>query len=305
MILNNKKKIPYYIVFFSIFLCLAMGIWWLYLLSKLANILQTFVPNEQSANNMYIMIIAEGSTFFLLSVLVLISTFFLLRKEQRKIISLQKFYAIFSHELKTPLTTLQLQIEILPDLIKKNPIDINRVDLIIHRLQSSSIQLKHELEKMLTLSQLELSPALLLESIDLSKFISHWLQRQDLATHPISLNIENNCKTVVNANQSAIETIFNNLFRNTLKHSKNNHSISIHFMNLAPNQLVVTYKDQGTITGVDKEKLGNLFYKSKQSTGSGLGLFIINQMMNLMNGSVSFKTTNDQLTIELYFKLEK
>jgi signal transduction histidine kinase len=304
MLPGTKNKIPYYIMFSSIVLCLALGIWWLYLLSKLATLLQTYLPNENATQNIYFMIIAEGSTFFILIVLVLISTFFLLRKEQRKINSLQKFYAIFSHELKTPLTTLQLQIEVLPELVKKNPIDNEKLNTIISRLKKSSVQLKHELEKMLTLSQLELAPSFILESIDLTKFITNWLEQQTDDQRLIKLVLHEKNNTIIRANKSALETIFNNLIRNSHKHAANNQPIQITVEKKSDNFLNVLYQDDGHISNIEKQKLGNLFYKSESSTGSGLGLFIIKQMMQIMNGAVVFNTIDEKLSIRLQFKAE-
>lgn len=301
---NIKNKWPYYLMIFSICLCFILGIWWLYLLSKLSSIIQTYIPDEKSTHSIFMMILTEGATFFLLLIFALTTTLFLLRKEQRKFNSLQKFYAIFSHELKTPLTTLQLQVEILPDLLKTSPQDTNKINSILNRLQSSSLQLKHELEKMLTLSQLELGSTFDLESIDFSQFISYWIKQQQSQKIKLNFHQSKNCKTIIKANQNALETIFNNLWRNTIKHANNDLILDITLSNSNNDKLVILYQDYGSIQSINEHKLGSLFYKSSHSSGSGLGLFIIKQMMQQMGSTVVFETHNNQLSTKLIFNLE-
>lgn len=291
-------------MFLSIGLCLVLGIWWLYLLYKFAHLLQTYAPSHTSTNSLYLMIISEGSTFFVLLIVVIVSTFFLLRKEQRKYQSLQQFYAIFSHELKTPLTTMQLQLEVLPKTIKNIPIDHQKVDTIINRLQSSSIQLKYEVEKMLTLSQLELAPKFELESIDLLKYFSHWLKNQSIEENKINIDYSPGLNTIIQGNQNALDAVFNNLIRNTIKHAQDHARVELKIMKTSEDKLQVSYCDYGEVSNMDGVKLGELFYKSDNSSGSGLGLFIIKQMMMIMNGSVNFDISSGVLVVHLFFKLD-
>lgn len=304
MNLIKKKKIPYYVIFLSIIFCLILGIWWLYLLSNFAHLLQKYVPNPDEMNKLYTMIIAEGSTFIILLNIVLLSTFLLLKKEHSKYTTLQKFYAIFSHELKTPLTTLQLQLEVLPDMLKKSPLEISKIDTIIQRMNDSSLQLKYEVEKMLSLSQLELAPNYQLEKIDFLKFLNQWREKQIISPGKIHLKIDENSQYIIKGNYNLLETIFNNLIRNSLKHSTPNTNIEITAKNLDLNKLIITYNDFGEIQKLNSHKLGNLFYKSPNSNGSGLGLFIIKQMAQLMKGSVYFNTEEGHLKITLTFQLD-
>lgn len=297
-LLTSNKKTPYFIIVFSIALCLILGIWWLYLIYSLSITLHDVAPR-----NLFYMIIAEGSTFFILLIVTILSTLILLRNEQQKFISMQKFYAIFSHELKTPLTTIQLQTEILPSILESNTVDREKLRKVISRLVSSSRHLKDEVEKMLTLSQLALSPSLPSESIDLEKFIEHW--KTKLTTkRPIILINSSNEKCGIRANTSALETIMNNLLQNTERHSLSNSSISITTSSKDQKYIHITYEDHGHIQGLSQKKLGELFYKSPSSTGSGLGLFIIKHMMVLMGGKALFKNSHGKFQTHLFFRKE-
>jgi len=302
---KNKKKLPYYVIFLSIILCLILGIWWLYLLSKFANMLQNYVQDPTEINSLYNMSIAEGTTFIILLNIVLISVFILLRKEQTKYTTLQKFYAIFSHELKTPLTTLQLQLEVLPENLKKNPIDHEKNEILIKRMTDSTTQLKYEVEKILTLSQLELAPHFPLEKINLYKFLSQWRDKQLFHRDRLHISINEQIENDIIGNYNLLEIIFNNLFRNSIKHTTENSPVNINLEKNYDTSLKVTYSDQGKITNMNGEKLGTLFYKSEQSNGSGLGLFIIKHMMIAMDGKVKFDITNNKLNIELLFRLDR
>jgi signal transduction histidine kinase len=189
------------------------------------------------------MIIAEGSTFIILLNIVLLSTFLLLKKEHTKYTTLQKFYAIFSHELKTPLTTLQLQLEVLPDLLKKSPLEMSKIDTILQRMNDSSLQLKYEVEKMLSLSQLELAPNYQLEKIDFLKFLNQWREKQIISPEKILFKIDESSQYIIKGNYNLLETIFNNLIRNSLKHSTPDTNIEITAKKLDLNKLIITYND--------------------------------------------------------------
>jgi signal transduction histidine kinase len=266
--------------------------------------LQKYVHDPSEINSLYTMIIAEGTTFIILLNIVLISVFILLRKEQTKFFTLQKFYAIFSHELKTPLTTMQLQLEVLPENLKRSPVDQEKIETIIKRMTDSTTQLKYEVEKILTLSQLELAPHFPLEKINLFKFLSQWKDKQLFHKDRLNISMDGKIEDDIISNYNLLEIIFNNLFRNSIKHTTDSIPVNIKLEKLNPTTLKLTYSDQGKIANLNVHKLGTLFYKSEQSNGSGLGLYIITQMMIAMNGKVKFDTSNNQLNIELFFRLD-
>ena len=297
-----NKKLPYYAIAFSITLCSIMGIWWLYLLAKLGHTIQVIAPNHLLSNNLYHMIIAEGSTFFILLIFVLIIIFFLVKNDKSKMFAMQKFYAIFSHELKTPLTTLQLQIEILPEVLNKSVIDRDRLNKTLTRLVAASEQLKNEVHTMLTLSQLELSQKLETQTIDLKKILENWIETKKSSHYKINLNMDESTSFTILGNAQALTTILNNLFNNTKSHNSQAPEINLKLSYTNQKWIEFSYTDHGIIAPEMIGKLGNLFFKSSNSLGSGLGLYIIEQMMKHMHGKSQFINNSQMLTTKLIFK---
>ena len=65
----------------------------------------------------------------------------------------------------------------------------------------------------------------------------------------------------------------------------------------------VTYKDNGSSFTGDLNSLGNLFYKHNSPKGSGIGLYLVKNLMLQMKGRCEF-LSQDSLTIELYFQYQ-
>lgn len=292
---QTKRSLPYIIIVFSIVLCIILGIWWLYLIYKLSITLHDVAPK-----NFFNMIIAEGTTFVLLQIITIISALLLFRNEHKKFISMQKFYAIFSHELKTPLTTLQLQMEILPTLISMENENKSKVEKVLHRLSSSINQLKYEVSKMLSLSQVALSPTIPLESLNLSNFLSSWNSRL-LTSKKVIVENSTTSATSIIGNPSIIETVLNNLLKNSEQHVQNENLINLSVVDCSK-WVKLTYTDNGTISELNINQLGELFYKSTTSQGTGIGLFIVKHLMNLINGKAEFVSQNGHFVTNLYFK---
>lgn len=293
--LKTRRSLPYIIIICSIILCIVLGIWWLYLIYKLSVTLHDVAPKH-----FLNMIIAEGSTFVILQIITIISAILLFRIENKKFVSMQKFYAIFSHELKTPLTTLQLQLEILPPLLENYTQNKHKVIKVVSRLASSLSQLKYEVSKMLSLSQVALSPSLPIEPLNLINFLENWITKN---TTDKKFILKNNLSftPLIMGNPSIIETILNNLLKNSEQHVPDSKSIKLE-INSANSWITLKYIDDGQLSQINLKLLGQLFYKSHKSQGTGVGLFIVKHLMNLIGGKASFESFNDQFSTLLYFK---
>jgi len=85
--------------------------------------------------------------------------------------------------------------------------------------------------------------------------------------------------------------IFRNLFENTLRHNPNSKRVSI-TTQLSGNQVELIYDDFGKKFHGSVPRLGELFYKFDSTKGSGIGLYLIKNLMRKLQGG--FEIVNDE-----------
>ncbi len=274
-----KKTSPIFLTLslLSAALIMALGVWWLYLLSQFGKILQNSGQLEQG-QNLAKMVKWEGSTFLAVLFLLMGALIFLYFKDQRKSKSLSAFYAGMTHELKTPLASIRLQAEVLNDLKEATT---EQREEITKRLIQSSNKLETQMDKILQLSRIEGGGNLNLSSINLVDFIhsswKRWAPELELTIQPK----KEKEPLIIKADELALDLVLRNLFENTLTHTAQK-SAEIKIASIGP-QLSLTYSDKGSFQG-DPKKLGNLFYKFNSPKGSGIGLYLIKKLTQKMNG---------------------
>ena len=218
----------------------------------------------------------------------------LIKREQQQNKKLKNFLASFSHDLKTSLASLRLQAESFQEdnELQQSP--------VLNRLVKDTVRLQMQLENSLHLANVDTS-MLFIEDLNLEKIVSNiqhnWPE--------ISIVLSQNCK--LKADSGALESVFQNLIQNSVKHGK---ASKIYISPRAENlkTVVVDFEDDGKGFKGDPKYLGTAFYRHSHSSGSGIGLYITNQFMKRMNGKIEFfpkeKRYNRGFKASLTFKGE-
>jgi signal transduction histidine kinase len=220
-----------------------------------------------------------------------ISLLILYLKDQNKSKSLHAFFGTLTHELKTPLASIKLQSEVIYEtLFEKNDQYIN--NLLIRLIEDTS-KLEIQMDKILQLSRIERGGNLNLVPVNIIPFIKNIAKSwSSYFLTEISCTEEN---LNILADEFAIELIIKNLFENTRIHTQSK-TIKI---DISKTEKIITikYQDEGKFDGKFTD-LGTLFYKHNSSKGSGIGLYLINQLMLKMKGSLTI-TKNSNSTNEI------
>ena len=276
----------------SIFLLLSLGLWWLYLITYLGN----SVGSDITA-----MVKWEGGTFIVLISLLWAIFIYQYFKDRKRSQMIRDFFATMTHDLKTPLSKIQLQGDIISEEAGRvSDGNGNRLASLSACLIEDIKKLENQLDKVIQLARVERGEKLSCESVDLCRFIENcrgkWMGKAlELNVHPFS-----GTSPFVWADEFALEIIFRNLFENTLLHGKNRRVQ----LELVKNgrTMTLTYNDGNFFSG-ELDKLGKLFYKHT-SQGSGIGLYLIKKLMEQMHGRL--KIGNDpNISFLLTFALAK
>ena len=213
----------------------------------------------------------------------------MIKRLQKGVERLDRFNSDVSHELKTPLTVIQGEIEITlrklrePYEYEKSLKTIQKqskqIELIVKQLLLLTKYSKENIKESFQKCSVD---ALLMQVID--KFQLR-LQEKNLKLHIEKIEPIN-----MQANPILIESIFANLIDNAIKYSLENKNI---YISLYKNSKIhFSIKDEGI--GISKENLSKIterFYRAdssrnKKIEGFGLGLSIVKNSILMHNGNL-------------------
>lgn len=243
----------------------------------------------------------EGIFFFIFLLLLGSSLIVLYFRDMKKSKAMQAFFSSLSHELKTPLASMRLQAEVIKDLIEDESHSHDQLSNLTHRLIQDTHKLESELEKSLQLSRIEQDAPLTLVPLSLERFLKRQEQKLQLP-FKVEINLKPEADEIL-ADEFALSMVFRNLFENTTRHRKGTEKVIIEAKRRGPT-VEVLYDDLGQKFAGDLSHLGKLFYKFNSTKGSGIGLYLIKNLMKKMQGH--FKIINNKrLQFELTFRATK
>ncbi len=212
----------------------------------------------------------------------------------------KNFLADAAHELRTPLSVLKLQLE----LIYKTT-DQTEKQVLLHKLEKGIDRSSRLVEQLLTLSRHESNHFHDVdhEKIDLAQLVSDVLvESLPLAeVKDIEFEVNRIEKTLVYANKYEIETVISNLIDNAIGYTPKNGIVSLNVFN-QNNLVILKISDDGIgIKDTDKTRIFDRFYRvtNNQTIGSGLGLSIVKEICNKYNASIEVKDNLPKGTIFL------
>lgn len=299
MELNKPRRWFYGLTLFWVIFLLVLGSWWLYLVFELHASLSALQIEALASQERFLnMMKWEGSFFFIVLIILGISLTIMYFRDMRKTQALGAFFSSLSHELKTPLASMRLQAEVIKDLIEDETHSHEQLSKLTSRLIEDTHKLEGELEKSLQLSRIENDAPLSLVPLSLERYLKRY-QSKLSPTHQLELVFQDEAREVM-ADELALNMIFRNLIENTKRHQTESNKIRI----TAYHQngfIHVLYDDFGKPFKGNFKQLGTLFYKFNSTKGSGLGLFLIKNLMKKMQGHLEI-THPGHLTFKLIFK---
>lgn len=217
----------------------------------------------------------------------------LLARLQRALVAEQRFTADASHELRSPLSAIQMRLQVLQRKYQHLP----ELHQDFERIQEDVSRSTKILENLLLLARLEPNeaeqPQLPKTVIDLNYLLARVIETVDLDAKAKQMLIETNTlstETKTFANEELLFIAFRNLFDNAIRYSPNLGSIHVE-IGRHEQQIKVSIEDTGN--GVDDEvllRLGQRFFRvlGTQQQGSGLGISITQKIIELHNGTLRF-----------------
>lgn len=206
----------------------------------------------------------------------------------------KNFVRNFSHELKTPLSSIKGYSELI-SAGNLTPVEINEYsDIIIGQIDKLT-SLSHS---MLQLSLLDSSEIVLKnEKFCVDEQIRNVLQLTQIQWEKKDITFDLHLEDVqITGNRELTQQIWQNLISNAIKFSKNGGVIRILLNKKEKMHFEIQDYGQG-ISEENQKKIFNQFFiadKSRNMTGSGLGLSIVQKIIEKLGGEISFVSKKDE-----------
>lgn len=234
------------------------------------------------------MLFWESFTFF---GLLLISTgflFWMYWRDAKRSKGLQAFFASVTHELRTPLAGIRLQAESIAENLQRENSLTDPQKKLVDRLLEDTLRLESQVERTLELARVEGGGPVHTRSLPLQFWLERFLKKWR-ADYQDKFEISCSAEDVgIEADPMALQIILNNIFENSLKHSRRS-PVRIHLSTQAESQWVkLSIQDDGEGFQGETKLLGSIFQKGTHSQGTGVGLYLVKTLMKRMGGHAEF-----------------
>jgi two-component system, sensor histidine kinase and response regulator len=220
-----------------------------------------------------------------------------LQQEGKKI--RYQFLSVLSHELKAPLNAIEGYLIMMQEKQAGEKIDdysdyigrsLQRIqnmrNLIMDLLDFTKIRLERKEEKIQEVNLAEVAS-------DSIVTVQPYAIQMD-----VNINLDVRNDAIVMADPDDMEIVFNNLLSNSVKYNKSGGKVDI-ILDSSGTDAIVVFADTGI--GILKDDIENLFTefvrirneKTKNISGSGLGLSIVKKVIELYKGSIKVDSTPD------------
>lgn len=317
-----KKHFRHRFIYYGlIFYVLAASVWWSYLLlsqntklrdARIDALHIEYVDNKGLSESAFQdkevfqhlqeefekqkkMIIGEGAVFF---VVLLIGMWFMnrgFRKEVALARQQRNFLLSITHELKSPIASIKLALD---TFMKRPNLKTEHVQLLSKGALTETDRLHTLVNNILLAARIENSFATSKEALDFKSLIEENLIQ--IRTKFSNFRFDFKCtvdEPIIHADPQALNSIIINLIENAAKYSPDGDEVTIRLERQGKN-LIFEVADKGIgISDSDKAKVFDKFYRvgsedTRKTKGTGLGLFIVKNMIAAHDGTV--KILNNQ-----------
>ncbi len=274
-------KRPFVIFYAIIIYAVAELVWWGYMLV-------TLQPQRTA------MILGEGSMFVIVFTAGAISLHKSIKQERRLQEQKKNFLMSVTHELKSPLASIKLLLQTIQkrdltkqqvhDFINKSLLDIERLDdMVENMLLASKID-----NRSYTFPKAQFNLSALVDNV-VNRL---QLNKCDLTQQLINAEIEP--KIEITGDKFALTSVVTNLIENAIKYSGPCEVVDVKLY-LKDDKIFLEVADHGIgIADAEKPRIFDRFYRvgseeTRNTKGTGLGLYIVKEVLNQHEASISVK----------------
>lgn len=285
---KSRSLTLFYILVAYVFLQL---VWWGIHIIQLTSELD---ENDEYINRRVWMIIGEGLVFFLLLSFGVFKIKKAFKQEVKLAQQKQNFALSVSHELKSPIAAIKLFLQTLEkrnlsedkkaELIAKSISSTNRLDGLVNNILLGTVieQNNYEIAD---------------EKINLKTLLNDLIIVFQDTNPKANISFEYNGTEELKFDKTLVSSIISNLIDNAIKYSDAEAKVKLNVdINNSSIKFQISDEGQG-ISEEDKDHIFEQFYRSgneitRKTKGTGLGLFIVHEMVSLLDGNIELNSNN-------------
>jgi len=266
-----------------------------------AAFLQTAIYQDylKKYNRQEWMIMGEALVF---AIILVIGIWFINRGYNQQVEAAQQsrnFLLSITHELKSPLASIQLVLETL----QKRQLKEEQIKKLSKNALKDTNRLTTLVNDLLLAARVETAYQPHIETLRLDQLLETLIEKLKQFHPTAHFEFRQNQEEIyLEGDRTGITSVALNLLENAVKYSGKTSSI-ITTLHQKENTIWIEFSDNGIgIPDPEKLKVFNRFYRignedTRQTKGTGLGLYIVNQIVKAHQGTISVKDNIPQGTI--------
>jgi signal transduction histidine kinase len=210
-------------------------------------------------------------------------------EESKRLAALGAFAAAIAHDIRTPLTSVQMNVQILRGKARLPADDMEHFDIALDELRRLNRHISELLDyaKPVKLAPVSSSPRELAE--EAARTIA-----PELAARAIELNVEHGETPAVLADGARIRQVLLNLLDNAANASARGSAVTLRTAATGDGRVALEVADRGKgIEPADLPRIFEPFYTTRPD-GTGLGLAIVQKLVRAHQGEVTVRSTPGQ-----------
>ncbi len=206
-----------------------------------------------------------------------------------------EFLSIASHELKTPMTTIQGYVQVLRRRASQEYVDRTALIRVVDVINDQTKRMNRLVDELLDVSRIEAGRLEVRhEVVDLEELLTQVVEQQQMTSERITIRLrvaEDAAHLRVMGDEARLQQVVLNLLSNALKYSPDKGSVTVALQHEA-DAAVVSVADTGVgISEQEQRHLFERFFRTKgarQSAvdGLGLGLYIASNIVKEHGGRI-------------------
>ena len=233
------------------------------------------------------MILGEGLVFGCMLIIGLYLIQRLFNKELENVQRQKNFLLSITHELKTPIASVNL----ITETLQKRDLDKDKRNELLNATLEETHRLEKLINNLLFSARLQSRYVYSPEKIMMRSILQTHADRLSRLHPKASITLDCHENVVVNADLESMHSLVNNLLENGIKYGGTNPEVVVRAYIHKPN-VILEFEDHGKgISKLESQKIFDAFYRvgneeTRQSKGTGLGLYLAKKIVTDQGGSI-------------------
>ncbi|MFB6225605.1 MAG: ATP-binding protein, partial [Candidatus Paceibacteria bacterium] len=214
----------------------------------------------------------------------------------------KEFVSIASHQLRTPVTSINWNAEMLQSL-ENLP---SEAEEAVDEIYTQNKRMNRLVRALLNLSRIDLGKLQFsVEKIQFEKLINAIKTdlEKEIEEKDITLEITGDTEFTCQNDRTLLRVVLENLLSNAIKYTPEGGSVEVYGEGCEEGTIHFYVKDNGI--GIPEDQHAQVFTrlfrasnaKSKETDGTGLGLYIVKKVIDAMEGNIWFESTEGEGTV--------